>query len=357
MRVVAYQAKPKLCLSKESFVDEIDRIVGELKREYSPDLIVFPEALGLWMCMLRSATLLSRIFSVFLPGHSTAAGIALSGVRGKWDDDVSEGVSSVIQFVRPRRNEIISSMRVPSSLLGGLKEYDILKVRSTDEYEPSLIERVSTWLFKNLKLKMIGMKLRSEEQFSAYIEAFSSAAKKHSVVIQAGSIFSIRGNKMFNIAHTFDENGVEVSQQEKIHPIAFEGMIGIEKGTNISTFTVKGVKCGVAICADVNFKDDHVKALADLGCKVICCPSGGIVPNHMWKFNFDRDVASCHLARSQETGTVIFRTYNAGDLIPGILMFQGRSSITAPEEMAEGGLVEMVSEKDFVGESVLVLDV
>ena len=363
MKVLVYQAKPRLCLTSEAFIGAIDEIVGRLKSEHSPDLIIFPECMGLWMCMMEPISFLSRIFSRFLPRHSSTARVAIAGIGGGWSDDVAERMAISIQFARPSALRDGVSASSSPSLLGGIRDYDILgaSISSQDEamMKAGWIERIATWFFERLHLRFIGMRMRSDEELTTYLKAFSAAAVKHRVAIQAGSLFVFKDGRLLNIAFTFDEDGKIVSEQQKIHPIPFEGMLGVEGGSGISPFIIGGVKCGVAICADVNFKDDHVRALADAGCRVICCPSGGIVPSHMWKFDFEKDVAVVHLARSQETGTIICRSYNAGDLIPSVLMFQGRSTITAPKEMDEDGdgLISMVPEEDFRDEAVLVYEV
>ena len=359
MKVLVYQAKPRLCLTAEEFMVTIDDIVRRLKKEYDPDLIIFPECLGLWMCLMQPVSFLSRFFSRFLPKHSSAARVAIAGIDGGWSDDVAERMAASIQFARPVGLGV--SAASDSSLLGSVRGYEMLRASIASEdssrARAGWMERAAEWVFDHLRLRFIGMRMRSDEQFEAYHDAFAMAAARHWVAIQAGSIFVFKDGRLLNIAYSFGNNGLLAAEQQKIHPIPFEGMLGVEGGAGATSFMVKDVKCGVAICADVNFKDDHVKTLADLGCKVVCCPSGGIVPNHLWKFDFEKDVAACHLARSQETGTIIFRSYNAGDLIPGVLMFQGRSTITAPKEIDEDGLVAIVPSSAFRNEAVLVYDV
>jgi len=353
MKIAVYQARPRLCLSPDDFIKTIDDIVGTLVEEHHPDLISFPECIGLWMCMMRPSSWVSRMFSAFLPKRSSVARMSLSEMSTGWNEDSSSRVAASVQLARPSSARTFSSGRM--SLLESVDGFESLMVSGSGDNSLSSVgwvERAANWLFDHLHLRSVGMGLRSGEQHLTYHEAFSGASKKHGVAIQAGSIFAFQNRRLLNIAYTFDRDGSVISRQCKIHPIPFEGMIGVDGGDGASSFVIDGIRCGVAICSDVNFRDDHVRDLAGLGCKIVLCPSGGIVPNHLWKFDFERDVESCHMARSMEEGVVILRPYNAGDLIPGALMFQGRSSITGPR-----GLIEIVSEDDIRNETVLLYDV
>jgi len=198
-----------------------------------------------------------------------------------------------------------------------------------------------------LRLRFVAVMMRSKEQLDTYTRAFSAAAVGHGVTIQAGSIFVMQDDgRVKNVAFVFGPDGEVIARQEKLHPIPFEDLIGITGGSLTETFEVSGVKCGIAICADVNFRDDHVAHLVERGCRFVCCPSGGILPGGWWKWEFDREVARAHLARSLETGVTIGRCYNAGDLIPGVLQFQGRSSFTGSRAGSPDGtgLIAIVDE-------------
>ena len=89
------------------------------------------------------------------------------------------------------------------------------------------------------------------------------------------------------------------------------------------------------------------------------CPSGGMVPYHGWKWDFERDIKNAHWARSQEEDVVIVRPYNAGDLIPDALMFQGRSSVTTScnKTLDGSGVLYLVPESDIAQECIFCIDV
>lgn len=357
MRVCVYQAKPRLCMTSKEFEERIEDVVGRMKEYHSPDLIIFPECLGLWMCMMKPSSSLGERCSVLLPKHSSTARSIASLIDGDEDVDISEMISAAIQFSKPERMPIGPSSG--DSLLGMIDGYESLSELSCSRGHLSSgwIEKVSSWVFDHLHLDMIGKMIRSKEQMSTYTKAFSNASSKYGVHIQAGSIFALENGDLYNVAYAFDSSGRKVCEQKKINPISFEGMLGVKAGTGADSFFVGDVRVGIAICADVNFKDGHVKKLADMGCELICCPSGGIVPSHLWKFDFERDIASSHLSRSHETGVIIARSYNAGDLVPMVLMFQGRSSVTGPSDMGENGLIAIVPEDRMMDEEFIVFDI
>ncbi len=374
MKVALAQTKPKLCLTEEAFVDVIDEIVGDIVREEKPDLIVFPESLGLWLCMMNSKSWWKKLVSKFLPSHRVKASWLRWALNTHWGDfkggdpDVQEQTISTLQFSRgykPKGVLAASNGRLTS--LASVPEYssELLpgsKTVNVGNWFLRKVEGVAQWFFKSVRLEWVAMKMRSQEQKDAYFKAFSKAAHKYGVTIQAGTIFEAREDGVYNVAHTFScqgffevqEGGTHVSQifsrggfllasQEKIHPIPFENFIGVEPGSGLTTFLVPGerggelelTKVGVAICADVNFPDDVVSDLVRMGVKFICCPSGGLVPSHAWQWNFNREIGIANLARSLEENVIIGRVYNAGDLIPNALMFQGRSAITGPQHLGE----------------------
>jgi len=357
MKVAILQVEPKMCWSRAEFVAEIDRIVEDACLAHDPDLIVFPECMGLWLVGMEATTLWRKIWTRFLPGHGVQAESLAARMTRPWDESTYYEAAVNLQFSRPPKRGVLASSG--SALLSGFPAYSSIAVAATAV--PKLraaIERAAEWVFNRLPLHFIAKRLRSQDEFEAYEEAFSSAAEHHGVHIQAGSIFVLVDEGVKNRAFVYGPGGEMVVMQEKIHPIPFETMIGVLPGTGAETFDVGGVRCGIAICYDANFPKDHIQRLADMGCRFVCCPSGGIVPSHQWKWSFDMDIKQATWARSQESGVWIGRSYNAGDLIEHVLMFQGRSSITAPVGQTEdgSGLVGLVPEEDFMGSHTLVCE-
>lgn len=310
MNFIVSQVKPKLCYTKEDFIDIIDEKISKIVSEYpSVDLILFPEAIGLWLCVMEPLSKISKFFYKFLPVESL----------------------------------FISSKSFNSELIA--VELQFLNLNLEKSSSKNWLIRLSNWIFRQLNLSFISYFLRSLDIFKAYKEAFSKASKKYNVYIQAGSIYekTIKGTK--NVAYTFSPSGDIVCRQEKWHPLDFEGMMGVKRGFNYQTFEIKGIKCGIAICADLNYKNSLVKKLSEAGCKFIAGPSGGIVPSYSWEFNYTRDVLDAQQARANENNVIIGRSYNAGGLLNDLIKFKGRSSIVEPNR-----LVAIVPEDNILSE-------
>lgn len=360
MKVAVLQAEPRMCWSKAEFVAEIDRIVGDTCLTHEPDLIVFPECMGLWLMGMEATTLWRRIWTWFLPTHSMQADRVRACMAKPWDESTYYETAVGLQFSKPPRRMVAASGT--RALLSSIPEYSSIGVSglaSGRSRFASFIARAADWIFERIPLRFIAKRLRSQDEFEAYRDAFSSAAKRHSVHIQAGSLFVLESEGVKNQAFVYGPDGRMVVMQEKIHPIPFETMLGVLPGSGVEVFDVDGVRCGIAVCYDAYFPNDHIQSLADRGCRFICCPSGGIVPSHRWDWDFDADLKEVTWARSQESGVWIGRSYNAGDLVEHVLMFQGRSSITAPVDQTEdgSGLVGLVPEDDLMRSHVLVCDV
>lgn len=341
MKFVISQVSPELCLTKEDFISVIDKkIYNIVKKHKGVDLIVFPEALGLWMCMMQPTTYFNKFFSRFLHTHySTFVKISSIIQNDKYNFDE---IVANIQFSRPKQYSKINRID-KKGLLDSIPDY-YLRMKKRGLFSNLLI-KISEWLFNNLQLSFIAQYMRSNEMFLAYKEAFSLAAKKYNIYIQAGSLFKRVINGTKNIAYVFSPDGFIICRQEKWHPIPFEGMLGIKDGVGYETFYVDNIKCGIAICNDLGFPNDLVAMLANNNCKFIASPSGGIVPSHLWKFDYKKDVEDCQQARANESNVVIGRSYNAGDLLFGILKFQGLSTIVEP-----GRLVAIVPEEKIKNE-------
>ena len=341
MEFIVSQVKPQLCLTKQHFIDIIDyKIKKIIKDKGKPDLIIFPESLGLWMCLMRPISRLSKLFSRFLHSHEQNA-VKMFSFLGDIEDH-NEEITVNLQFAKPV--EILgASVFDEEGLLDCIPAYHrLFKLKASLPRR----SRFANWLarfadkvFSKIPLRFMAQLFRSQEMLIAYKEAFSSAAKKYDVHIQAGSLYErvIGGTK--NVGYVFAPNGSIICRQEKWHPIPFEGMLGIKAGKGLETFEIQGIKCGIAICADLYFSNSIVEQLALNGCQFIAGPSGGIVPYRAWKFDYQKEVEEAQQARARESDVIIGRTYNAGDLLGGLLKFQGLSNIVSPE-----GLVKIVPE-------------
>lgn len=81
-------------------------------------------------------------------------------------------------------------------------------------------------------------------------------ARKFGVNIVAGSVSNQRGGKLYNTACVFDRLGNLVATYDKTHLFSHSHEDTIyQKGEDLCTFTLDGVRCGVIICYDVRFPE------------------------------------------------------------------------------------------------------
>lgn len=102
---------------------------------------------------------------------------------------------------------------------------------------------------------------------------FSEYAKKHSVNIVAGSVTTLKNNKVFNTAYIFDKHGKLVAEYDKIHGFTPSGEHNYYQGGNkLVTFNLAGMKCGIIICYDIRFCE-LVRSLALKGIELLFIPA------------------------------------------------------------------------------------
>jgi len=357
MKFIVAQVAPELCLTKKQFIDVIDIKISKIIEEKGQvDLIIFPETLGLWMCLMQPTSSFKNFMYKFLHSHQTNASKILSLISEDKRDNTDEIIVN-LQFAKPENvNKLYSFDNKNKGLLDYIPAYSKLISNETNQTGRSklanFIAVAADWLFSKINLRFIAQYLRSNEMLDVYKTAFSQAAQKYNIYIQAGSLFERVIGGTINAAYVFAPDGQIICRQEKWHPIPFEGMLGIKNGSGFQTFIVNKVKCGIAICADLNYPDNLVAELAKNGCKFIASPSGGIVPSHTWNFDYKNDVEYAQQARANECNVVIGRAYNAGDLLSGLLKFQGLSTIVKP-----GGLVEIVPKNKIISEYNLYYEI
>ena len=84
----------------------------------------------------------------------------------------------------------------------------------------------------------------------------SGLAQRYAVNIVGGSVARLDSatGKIYNTCYVFDRAGQEIANYDKVHLFSpgREDQV-FERGNHISTFSLDGHKCGVAICYDLRF--------------------------------------------------------------------------------------------------------
>ena len=83
-----------------------------------------------------------------------------------------------------------------------------------------------------------------------------SLAARYGVNIVAGSVTSLRENKLYNTACIFDRAGSCIAQYDKTHLFSPMGEGDTyTPGDSLCRFTLDGISCGIIICYDLRFPE------------------------------------------------------------------------------------------------------
>ena len=101
-----------------------------------------------------------------------------------------------------------------------------------------------------------GMEAYCDQGLERVKAFFGALAAKYQVNIIAGSVSNIRDGKIYNTATVYDREGTCIAAYDKTH--LFTPM-GEDKyytpGSELCTFTLDGVPCGLVICYDIRFPE------------------------------------------------------------------------------------------------------
>ncbi|AOZ91285.1 carbon-nitrogen family hydrolase [Paenibacillus crassostreae] len=173
----------------------------------------------------------------------------------------------------------------------------------------------------------------------------SSFAKKHQVMIVAGSIAESNAGQVSNTMYVFDQQGEVIANYSKIHLFR---LMNEEKyivpGQQLVTFDVlPECRAGVAICYDIRFPE-MARSLALNGAEILFIPAEWPHPRlHHWR--------TLLMARAIENQMYVIACNTVGG--NGDTTFFGHSMIIDPwgEVVVEGG----ESEEIIIGEVTLSL--
>lgn len=147
---------------------------------------------------------------------------------------------------------------------------------------------------------------------------FAGLARRHGIVVQAGSVLEPGSPRSFNTSLVYGPDGALLATYQKLHLFDMELPGGavyresdvLQRGSGIVTYDVGDVTVGCSICYDMRFPTLY-RRLRDAGAQVIVVPSA---------FTQQTGMAHWHVllrARAIETGCYVvaaaqWGTYGAG---------------------------------------------
>lgn len=164
-------------------------------------------------------------------------------------------------------------------------------------------------------------------------------AKELNVNIVGGSVPNIKNDKIYNTSFIFNRDGECIGEYDKIHLFSYMNEDHyFQRGENLVTFELDGVKCGVIICYDIRFLE-LVRTLALQEISVLFVVAQWPVPrlNHWQVLN---------TARAIENQIYVVCNNSCGKADETV--YAGHSAIIDPwgEVIAKGSSDEEIITKD-----------
>ena len=200
--------------------------------------------------------------------------------------------------------------------------------RAAGENSPDVVVLPETW---NTGFMPAGdLAAASDENARAVRKRFSPLARELNVNIVAGSVSNRRGGKIFNTACVFDRAGACLAEYDKTHLFTPMGEHeAYAPGGHLVTFTLDGVRCGIAICYEVRFPELW-RTLALRGAEVVFLPA-------QWTAARQYHWETLTAARAIENQLFVVSCNACGER--GGVVYGGFSRIIDPwgEVLAQGG--------------------
>ncbi|MFW6438318.1 MAG: carbon-nitrogen hydrolase family protein [Armatimonadota bacterium] len=274
--VAASQTELRFWQSVEDFAAHMTRRVEEAM-EHSPDLIVFPEDIGLPLVALGDADLL----------------------------DQAESIEDAIEMVMRRHAAEIAPL---------VAEHAISPQRAL-------------WIHKAPRIR------------AAYERTFSDLAREHTVHIAAGSVpmvFPEKPADVFNTACVFDPTGEMHIAGTKVNLVApFETEDGLDfspgSAEDYAVVRMPGATVGIIVCAD-GWDPNIAARLAEQGAEILVQVSAN---PEVWTEGTRQGWQDSLFSRVEELGVHGVCVMGVGNLLG--LPFQGRSCAVAPRRWTADG--------------------
>lgn len=117
------------------------------------------------------------------------------------------------------------------------------------------------------------LKLIADKNGERTREFCSDFAKNNEVNIVAGSVVTIRDNKLYNTTYIFNRQGEMVAEYDKVHTFSLGHEDDyFESGDHLNIFELDGIRCGSMICYDLRFPE-LARSLLLKGAEIIFVPA------------------------------------------------------------------------------------
>lgn len=104
-------------------------------------------------------------------------------------------------------------------------------------------------------------------------QRIGALAKEYRVNIVAGSVSTLRGERIFNTAYIFDRTGACIAQYDKTHLFTYaHEHLFYTPGDSLCTFSLDGTPCALLTCYDLRFPE-LARTLALRGAAVLFVPA------------------------------------------------------------------------------------
>jgi predicted amidohydrolase len=190
-----------------------------------------------------------------------------------------------------------------------------------------------------------------DEYTSRYKDLFREISSNRKQVIIAGSHLEKRGERYFNIAYIFKEDGSFV-EHKKTHIFPAEANWSTCEGDDLQVFDIGPAKIGLAVCYETEIPEIS-RILSVNGAEIIFCPSYTFTEYGFWR------VRHCAEARTIENQIYYVYCPTVGQPGAPLPNGYGRAAILSPcdtEWTPNGIVVEAETNKHMVITGVVDID-
>lgn len=209
---------------------------------------------------------------------------------------MSQGVAQADRVGTDRRAHPDSASPPRVSLIVALATPNIRRYRDIDDFRAHMSElarsaaQVGAKVLLLPELVCVGLLWSSERAAStmvrdvqrlyedvltplypAFTQTLSGIAQEAGLTIVGATFWHKEAGRSVNSGFVFRPNGTRL-RQDKLHPTRPERAIGTLGGDRLFVFDIDGVRCGMAICYDVQFPE-VTRQLVDAGLEVLFVPS------------------------------------------------------------------------------------